>query len=128
MSRDDVFGQLHGRADVEVDDLQFVLELGVGREGSAGAPAGVQRGRRERSRAGAHLAVQLVDAGLGGEVDLDCLDAGPGGLSSLFGGLQAIVLGGDDQVKAVVGELLGELEPDAAGGAGDKCEWMVFGG
>src|SRR5205085_5022668 len=37
-------------------------------------------------------------------------------------GVDQRVLGGDDQVEAVGGELLGELAPDAAGGAGHEGE------
>jgi hypothetical protein len=62
---------------------------------------------RRHSRAG-----RADHAVFGGEIDLHGLDAGAGGLRVALGRGQLIVLGGDDQIEAVFGELLGELEAD----------------
>ena len=44
------------------------------------------------------------------------------------GGLEVIrVLGGDQQVKAVAGELAGEFQPDAVGAAGNDGEGACVG-
>lgn len=70
---------------------------------------------------GGDATVELIDALGRGEVHLHRLDARtpvdlPGG------GRDGLVLGGEDQVEAVGGELLGELEADAARGPGDDGE------
>lgn len=73
-------------------------------------------------RPASYAAVQPGDAGLGGEVGLDGGDIRAAGAQAGRGGLELVVLGGDDQVEVVRGELLGELEADAAGRAGHDGE------
>src|SRR4051812_30461004 len=123
----DVLGEVDGRAAVEVDDAQVLLEVAVGERAALTDP-GVECGRRERPVARGHPRPQLLDGAGTGEVDLDRLDGGPAALE-VGGGLQQLaVLGSDHEVVAVVGELPGELEADPGRGAGDEGEWAVGGG
>lgn len=111
---DDVLGQLHRRADVQVDDLQLLTEVGIGRERAAGADSGVQGSRVQRSRGRPHETVQSLHALFGPEVDPQGVDVRAGGLQITGRGRQLGVFGGDDQVKSVVGELLGKLKAGQA--------------
>jgi hypothetical protein len=116
----DVLGQVHGAAHVEVDEPQLVLEPRVGRKRAAGADAGVERDGVHRSPGRRDAPVELVDTPVAGEVDLHRLDADAVLGELAGGGVDRLVLGGDDEV--VLGELPGKLEADAARGAGDDGE------
>ena len=109
---DDVLRQMHGRAHVEIDQLELVVQIGVGGERAAGADAGVQREHVDR-RARSSDAVELVDARVGARSTWT-------GSSSRAETLQLGrdvddpgVLGGDDQIEVVRRELLCELISDA---------------
>jgi len=68
-----VLRELNGRADIEIDDLELVGEIGV-RERAARAATGVQRGGRERSPEFLDASPELIDADVGREVDPDRFD------------------------------------------------------
>ena len=71
--------------------------------------------------------MKLLDPLGRGEVDLHGLHLGAEALQLGRGGGQRGVLGGDDQVEVVLGELLGQLEADAAGGTGHDGEGLGHG-
>jgi hypothetical protein len=97
-------------ADVEVDQGELALEVVA-----TGGDARVERDRVER--AAGDLRVEGLDAARRGEVDLDRLGAELGGHV-----MNAVPVSGDDEVKAVGGELARELEPNTARGAGHDRE------
>jgi hypothetical protein len=66
-----------GRAHVQVDQPELVLQLGAGREGPARADAGVQGDSVDRAARAGDAACQLLDPFLGRQVDLHGLDGGP---------------------------------------------------
>ena len=77
-------------------------------------------GRVERAADLDDVLVELIDARAAGEVDPHRLDL-DAPRCELAGGVgELVVLGCDDQVVAVVGELLRELESDAARCAGHE--------
>ena len=104
---------------VEIHDAQLVMEVRPAGEGAARADPGVQRDCVGRPSRVLHPAVQLVDALVGAEVDLDGLDGGAEPFELADGVLQLRVLGSDDEVELVGGELLGQLAPDPGRRAGD---------
>src|SRR4051812_42718167 len=128
MSRTHVLGEVDGRAHVEVDDPQLVRGARAVGELAAGADAGVERDRVDRAAGGLDAALELLDPGLRGEVDLNRLDVRAEALELACGAGELGVLRGDDEVVAVGGELLGQFEADAARGAGDDGERARGGG
>ena len=113
---------MHGRAAVDVDDVELLLEVDL-HEGAAGADAGVQGGRVEPPPGLLDPPPQLLDPVGRREVHADGLDPrAPSDCSSATAAVEPLVLGGDDQVEAVLGALLGELPADAARGPGDESE------
>jgi len=65
---------VHRRANVQVDDPQLVAQLRAAGEGATAGDAGVQRDRTDREARSGHPPMQLVDALVGGEIDLHRLD------------------------------------------------------
>ncbi len=92
--------------------FEFVAQVGVPGEVAA-APRPALRAIASTGRPVARIAgVELLDAVEGREVHLDGLDLGSPSRRRLGRGLlDAGVLGGDQQVEAVRGELPGQLEP-----------------
>jgi hypothetical protein len=113
-----------GRAAVEVDDLELVLERRPAHELAAGPAAGVERQRVDWPPRPLDRPRERLHALTVGQIGPHGLDCGTEPAQLLRGGVELRVLGGDEQVVAVVGELLGELEADAAGGAGDDGEGL----
>src|SRR4051812_190168 len=125
---DHVLGEVDGGTAVEIDDPQLVVQRRVGGERAARADAGVERGGGQWPSLRTHAGVELIDAAVAREVDLDGLHGGAEPLELGRGGTDVVVLRGDDEVEAVLGELLGELPADPAGGPGDKGEWACLSG
>src|SRR5206468_2193479 len=98
--------QVHGRGDVEVDDVEFVVEVGVPGEVATGAAAGVQGHRVDRAAGRGDRLVQLLHALVSGQVGLYRLDRRAGVAAQVGRGLVDLVaVGGDEQVVPVFGEL-----------------------
>ena len=118
-------GEVYGRRDVELDQLQLGVQRGrllAARELAACADPRVERDGVDRTASGPDLLVQPLDALALGQVDLHRDDLSTGQLQLLRCGRQVAVFSGDDQVVVVLRELLGKLEPDAAGGSGHHGE------
>jgi len=104
--------------DVQVDQVEVVLERRLV-EASAHTDAGVDCSRVHGPAHEANTVVQRLHTGRCGQVCLDRLDIGSSRTQFGCGGVYPLVLSGDDEVEAVLGEHTGELEADAARGAGD---------
>jgi hypothetical protein len=72
------------------------------------------------------VAVKLDHPGLGGEVDAVCFHAYAHSFQLIERGGQLSVLGGDQQVIALLAEDLCQLEADTARGSGDDCETTLL--
>jgi len=88
-----VLGQVHGRAHVEVDDAQLVVQVGARGERAARVDAGVERDRVDRAPGGADARGELLHALGGREVGLDGVDGPAVPLELRGGGAQLAVLG-----------------------------------
>src|ERR1044071_7178197 len=111
------------RGHVDVDDVELVAQARVAGEVAAGAPAGVERDRLHRPIEPGDVLVEVLDTGERGEIDLNGLDVRLAVPAKRRGRVvDARVLGRDQQVEPVFGELPGQFQPDAAGGAGDDRE------
>src|SRR5206468_5884495 len=86
------------------------------------ADARVDRGRVDGTSRCADALVQALDTLVGGEVGAHGLDLRPRRTESLGRLVDAVGLGGDEQIEAVLGELARELVPDAARRSGDDGE------
>ena len=86
------------------------------------ADAGVEGERVDGPPRPLDAGVEGLDAVVGGEVGADRVDARAERLDLAGGAIELGVLGAEDEVEPVLGELLGELEADAAGAAGDDGE------
>ena len=109
---------MDGGAAVEVDDLELVGQRRAADERAARATARVERQGGDRPAERPDRGGQPLHAGGGGEVGLHGLDRGAALRELAGGGRDLAVFGGDHQVEVVLGELLGQLEADAARGAG----------
>jgi hypothetical protein len=120
-----VLGELHGGAHIEIDQPELVGEVGVGREGAAGADAGIQRDRVDRAAVRVDASVELVQAIVGSQVGSHSLDAHALVLKLSCRVLDVVVLRHDEQVEPVLGELPGELEADAARSPSDQSQLAI---
>ena len=113
---------MHGAPHIDVDHRQLALEVGFG-ERAAQAEAGIDAERINWPASGADCCMQRSDLILAAQV------TGPAGYGAPTGGKPAgglaqvcLILGGDQDVKAIGEELAGQLEANAIGTAGDDGE------
>ena len=103
--------------DVGVDDVPDLFEILVEKR-FAETAAGIGEQRIDRSAV--ERAVEPVDAFGRGQVGLDRLDLHAFVCRSIARGFVDLrLVGGDDEIEAMLRALLGELEADAGRGAGD---------
>jgi hypothetical protein len=118
-------GQVDDRGHVDGDQLQVVLKGDVAGEVAVDADPGVEGHRVQRPVEPGHRQPEPLHLVVGRQVGPDRLDLGAVADQGRLGRRQLVVLGGDDDVEVVLDELAGQLQPDPAGGAGDKCQRPV---
>lgn len=109
---------MHRGADVQVEQALLVRQRHVD-ERAAVADAGVERDGVHLPAGGRDRLQQPLNAGEGGQVGPHRLDLRPGSRQIFDGRHQPAVLGGDDHVETVGGELTGQLTADTARCAGN---------
>jgi hypothetical protein len=87
----------------------------------------VERGRVQRTAGALHGGGEPLDVFAFREVDAHRGDGRPHAAEFLHGVVEFDVLGRDDQVEAVLGELFCQLTADAAGRTGDESERAEIG-
>src|SRR5947199_7987554 len=117
---------MDGGANVQVDQLELLRQIGIAGELAALADAGVQGERIDGPAGSLDVVIELLHALGAGEIRLDNLNVGLL-VADLPLGCAQVVLGVDEQIEAVLGEDLGELVPDAARGTRDDCKWSCRG-
>ncbi len=111
--------QPHGRADVQVQQLQVPLQRDV-EKGAADCDSGVQHHDIERPGPADGLH-HLAHAVLPRQVRPDGKDIRPEGPQAVRRVLHAGAGAGDDQVVTVLGQQFRDFEADPGGAVGDEC-------
>ena len=115
----DLLDQVDRAGDVGVDDMADLREVLV-EEGAAEPVAGV--GEKRLDGPSADGGIEAVHTLQGREVGLHRLHPGAQGAKVPRGIVDFRLVGGDDEIEAVLGADTGEFVADAGGGAGNDGE------
>ena len=119
-------GHVHGAFDIDVDEPELVLEVGV-HERPAQTDADVEgRGIQGTPQLG-HEVPEAFDTVVGGGVRPERVGLGAELLDAPGRLMDAVTRAGQRDVVAVPGELLGQFEPDAGGATGDHGKGALIG-
>src|SRR4051812_25943473 len=113
---------MHRANHIELNQIEFRLEVGAAREVAANTHSGVDRDGVEGASNGSDPVIKTLDAVVGGKIALEALDLGTVSLKGRRAFSNSALPGHDQQVETVPRKLPGEFIPDSAGCAGYYCQ------